>query len=200
MRHACVGDDGIGDGTKTWELLRKRFKALKTPILVSLVTQLARLQLKDSEVLDSFFFSAEELLTGLQESGEAVAATLFNATVLNDLPLRFENFCKQERMNPATEFAELRKKLQNFYESAAKGQKGQIGSVAQARKQNFKKGPTKGNCCLCGIAGHFAKDCRRKMRQRERERERERESNAASVARRVALIGHARTKEMETKS
>ena len=29
-------------------------------------------------------------------------------------------------------------------------------------KRDFKKGPEKGNCFVCGISGDFAKDCRRK--------------------------------------
>ena len=40
--------------------------------------------------------------------------------------------------------------------------KGQSGSLALAVKRDFKKGPKKGNYFVCGIPGHFAKDCRRK--------------------------------------
>ena len=56
----------------------------------------------------------------------------------------------------------MRKRLQNFHESTAQRHKGQIGSVALAVKRDFKKGPKKGNCFVCGIPEHFAKDCRRK--------------------------------------
>ena len=66
------------------------------------------------------------------------------------------------KLNPATNFTELRKKLQNFHESTAQRHKGQSGSVALAVKRDFKKGPRKGNCFVCGIPGHFDQDCRRK--------------------------------------
>ena len=115
MRHDCVGDDGIG--AKAWKLLQERFQSVESPTVVTLVAQLARLQLEDSEDLDSFFIRGQELLTRLQEAGEAVSETLFNASVLNGLPMRYESFVIQENFNPATNFTELRKRLQNFHES-----------------------------------------------------------------------------------
>ena len=102
------------------------------------------------------------MFTRLQEAGEAVSETLFNALVFNGLPMKYENFVIQESFNPATNFTELRKRLQNFHESTARRRKGQSGSVAPAVKSDFKKCPPKGICFVCGIPEHFAKNCRRK--------------------------------------
>ena len=82
MRHDCVGDDGIGDGAKAWKLLQEIFQSVETLTVVTLVPQVARPQLEDAEDLDSFFIRGHVLLTGLQETGEAVSETLFNALVL----------------------------------------------------------------------------------------------------------------------
>ena len=128
------------------------------PTVVTLVAQLARLQLEDAEDLDSFFKRGQKLLTKLYEAGEAVSETVFNALVLNGLPMRYESFVIQESVNPATNFTELRKRLQNFHESTAQRHKGKSGSETLAVKHDFKKG----NCFVCGISRHFAKDCRRK--------------------------------------
>ena len=102
------------------------------------------------------------MLTRLQEAGESVSETLFNASVLSGLPMRYEGFVIQESFNPATNFTELRKRLQSFHESTVQRHKGQSGSVALAVKRDFKKGPEKGNCFVCGVPVQFAKDCRKK--------------------------------------
>ena len=162
MRHDGVGDDGIGDAAKAWKLLQVRFQSVETPTVVTLVAQLARLQLEDNEDLDSFFIRGQELVTRLKEAGEEVSETLFSALVLNGQPMRYESFVIQESFNPATNFTELRKRLQNFHESTAQRHMEQSGSVALAVKHGFKKGPKKRNCFVCGIPGQFAKDCRRK--------------------------------------
>ena len=148
MRHDCAGDDGIGDGAKAWKLLQERFQSVETPTVVTLVAQLVRMQFEDAEDLDSFFIRGQELLTRLQEAGEAVSESLFNALVLNGLPMRYQSFVIQESFNPATNFTELRKRLQNFHESTAQRHKGQSGAVALAVMCDFKRGPKKGNCFM----------------------------------------------------
>ena len=149
MRHDCVGDDGIGDRAKAWKLLQERFQEVETRTVLTLVAQLARLQLKDAEDLDSFFIRGQELLTRLQEAGEAVSETLFNALVLDGLTMRYESFVIQESFNSATNFTEVRKRLQNFHESTAQRHQGQKSSVELAVKRDFRKGPKKGNCFVC---------------------------------------------------
>ena len=126
------------------------------------MAQLARLQLEDAEDLDSFFIRRQELLTRLQEEREAVSETIFNALVLDGLPVRYESVVITESFNPATNFTELRKRMQNFHESIAQRHTRQSCSMALAVKRDFRRGPRKGNCFLCGIPGRFTKDCRRK--------------------------------------
>ena len=111
---------------------KRDFQSVETPTVMTLVAQLARLQLEDAEDLKSFFIRGQELLTRLQEAGEAVSETLLKALVLNDLPMRYESFVIRESFNPATSFTELRKRLQNIHESTAQRYRGQNGSVALA--------------------------------------------------------------------
>ena len=72
-----------------WKLLQERFQSLETLRVVTLVAQLARLQLEGADDLDSPFIGGQELLTRLQEAREGVSDTLFNALVLNSLPRKY---------------------------------------------------------------------------------------------------------------
>ena len=174
MRHDRVGDDDIGDGAKAWKLLQEGFQIVETPTVLISVTQLARLQLEAAEDLDSFFIRGQELLTRPQEAGEAVSETLFNALVLNGLPMRYESFVIQESFNPIKNFTELRKRLQNFHESTAQRHKGQSGSVALAVKCDFRRDPRKETAL-----------CVRSLDALPRATGGKREHNAASVVRKV---------------
>ena len=110
MRHECVRDDGIGDGAKAWKLLQERFQSLETLTTWALVTELAQLQLEDSNDLDRFLIRGHELLIMQQEARTAVSETLFNVLVLNGLQTRYENFVIQESFSTATIFTLVRKK------------------------------------------------------------------------------------------
>ena len=189
MRHDCVVVDGMGDGAKAWKLLQERFQSVETLTLVTLVAQLARLQLENAADSVSFLIRGQELLTRLQEAGEAVSEALFNALVLNSLPMRYESFVIQESFNPETNFTELKKRLQNFHESTAQRHKGQSGSVALAVKRDFKKRPKtpRKETALCvGSPDTLPKTAGGR-----------RQHNAASVVKKVTLTGHARDKETE---
>ena len=110
MKHACVRDDGIGDGAKAWKLLQEGFQSLETLTVFTLVTELAQLQLEDSNDLDRFLFRGQDLLIKLQEARKAVSETLFNVLVLNGLQTSYESFVIQESFSNATVFTLMRKR------------------------------------------------------------------------------------------
>ena len=114
IRHDCVNNKGLGDGQKAWQLLQQRFRSDETTTDISLMRQLARLQLREDEAIHQYFIRAQELVTRLHHTGEELSETLFNAVVLNGLPKRYQQFVVQESFNPAEKFLELRKRLNNF--------------------------------------------------------------------------------------
>ena len=183
IRHDCVNSKGLGDGQKAWQLLQQRFRSDETTKVISLMRQLARLQLREDEAIHQYFIRAQELVTRLHHAGEELSETLFNAMVLNGLPQRYEHFVVQESFNPAENFVELRKRLTNFEESrrqrddveedqhvamSAKNASHQIGIhssfKSHPRKTFSKPSSSKGPrlCFVCNKPGHLAASCYKK--------------------------------------
>ena len=88
--------------------------------------------------------------------------------------MRYESFVIQERFNPATNFTELRQRLQNFNESTTQSHKGESDSVALAVKLDFKKGHKKINRLWMGSLDTLPRTAGGKIQH-----------NAASVVRKV---------------
>ena len=184
VRHDCVNDSGLGNGQKAWSLLQQRFRSEETTTIISLVRQLAKLQLREDEALHQYFIRAQELFTRLHHAGEELSETLFNAMVLNGLPERYEHFTVQESFNPAESFVELRTRLTNYEESrrhrddlvevdqhVAMSSKNSSHSLSMnsSIKSHAKRGakqPLKSDrqrlCFVCNKPGHMAKDCYKK--------------------------------------
>ena len=117
IRHGCVDHKGLGEGQKAWGLHQERFRSNETETVVSLMRQLARLQLKKDEALHNYFIRAQKLSTRLKQAGEHLSEPLLNAMVLNGLPERHEHFEVQESFNPAGSFVDLRTTLNSYEES-----------------------------------------------------------------------------------
>ena len=116
IRHDCVNSKGLGDGQKAWQRLQQRVRSDERTTFISLMRQLARLQLREDEAIHQYFIRAQEVVTRLH-AGEEFSETLFNAMVLNGLLQRYEHCVVQESFNLAENFVELRKRLTNFLES-----------------------------------------------------------------------------------
>ena len=96
MRQANVGDVSIGGKAKAWKSLHE--KGLETPAVVSLLAQLAQLQLAVSEDFEKFFIRGQELLTRLHETRDQVSETFFNALFFNGLPMRYQKYRYAEKL------------------------------------------------------------------------------------------------------
>ena len=70
IRHDCMDNKALGDGRKAWVLLQKRFWNDEIVAVVSLLRQMAHLQLKEDKALHKYFICAQELSTRLEHAGE----------------------------------------------------------------------------------------------------------------------------------
>ena len=84
IRLDYVNNMGLGDGQKTWLLL-----------VMILMRQLAKLQLRENKTIHRYFIRAQELVIRLHYAGDEFFETLFNAMVLNGLQQRYEQFLVQ---------------------------------------------------------------------------------------------------------
>ena len=142
--------------------------------LVSVMRQLARLQVKEGPALHNYFFRAQEMSTSLEHAGEHLSEALLNAMVLNCLPERYEHFMVQDSFNPAGSFVELRTRLMNYEENRI--HRVFLGDVDSHVAIPFKKakpkhkssseynGPPKSSsgqltCYCCGMKGHMKSEC-----------------------------------------
>ena len=168
IRHDCMHPDGTGDGAKAWRSLQQRYSNVEKPTVVSLVRQLSRLQLGEGEKLHEYFIRSQELTSRLNEAGEEISETLFNALVINGLPEQYEHFIVQESFNPAATFTELRTRLQNYEDSRAQRKQDEENNAKLAlhsaphspTREGRKNSSTQSKLCyVCGNPGHFVSKC-----------------------------------------
>ena len=122
--------------------MQERFQILKMPSSVIFGGPAGTIEASGLCEYRQLFVRAQELLYGLQEAGEAVAVTLFNALVINGLPMSYESFVMQKNFKLATSFKKLGKRLKNFQE---------------CREQ------AKGTKLISDISKHFKMDPQRKL-------------------------------------
>ena len=82
IRHDCDVKDSLGGGTRAWNFLKERFRSQDSPIVMALVSQIARTQLKPDEALHGYFNRAQKLTTRLSDAGERIPVTIFMALIL----------------------------------------------------------------------------------------------------------------------
>ena len=71
--HDGVRKDGLGDGTRAWNLLKEIFRSEESPTVMALVPQIPKAQLEPDEALHQNFIRAQELTTRLSDAGERVS-------------------------------------------------------------------------------------------------------------------------------
>ena len=111
-----MDNKGLGDARKAWVLLQQKFRSDETLTVLSVMRQLARLQLKEDEALHSFFIRAKDMSTTLEHAGEELSKPLLNAMMLNGFTERYEHFVVQENFNSAGSFVEFRTRRMNCEE------------------------------------------------------------------------------------
>ena len=159
VRHDCRNEDGTSDGTKAWKMLQTRFCNIEKTTVRTMMAQLSQLKMCDPETMPEYLIRGQELATRVRQSGEQLSDSLLSTMVLNGLPDRFNQFAIQESFDPSTDFAQLRDRLESF-NIARCPDRHEPPHIAMAMKgTRVSSAKPKGSCFVCGISGHFAKQC-----------------------------------------
>ena len=155
------------------------FRSDETVTVVSVMRQLARVQLKKDEALHNYFIRAHMLSTRLEHAGEHLSKPLLNAMVLNGLPERYEHFVVQERTlcgakHLAGSFLEIRTRLMNYEKSPQHRDyvddvDAHVAMTSKKTKSKHKssskyEAPPKSRsgrltCYCCGMKDHMKSEC-----------------------------------------
>ena len=171
IRHDCANADRMSNGIAAWECVLDRFRSMKAPTVVSIVSQLARLKMSGGEGIQNFFIRAQELYSRFQHAGEHLSSTIFNALYLTGFPEHYDHFIMQESFNPSGDYTDLRMKLLNY--SLGKWQTLEQSANHIAKPSKSFSGVTRNNesrkddkrvdnCFVSGILGHIERDWRKK--------------------------------------
>ena len=86
IRHICVNAGGMVDSKAARKCVLDRFRSNKAPTVVSIVSQLTKLEMSEAEDIQNFFIRARERFSRLQRAGKQLSPTFFNAVILTGLP------------------------------------------------------------------------------------------------------------------
>ena len=129
----------------------------------TIMAQLSQLKM-GSETMPEYLIRGQELATRVRQSGEQLSDSLFNTMVLNGLPAQFRQFVIQESFEPSADFAKLRERLENYADAQSTGREEHhhIAMSSNHPSPSVSTAKPKGSCFVCGIPGHFAKQCRKR--------------------------------------
>ena len=156
-----------GNGSKAWDVLRKRFKSFERPRLQKLISELTTLKKNSNETVIDYLTRAEEIQYNLEQVNEGVSEKRLISIILKGLPKQFETFSKFSRDEKNLD--ELKRDLVNF------------DSERQVIEKEHAFNSENRFCFKCHKRGHVSKECRENLGSRRDSEDEARKFSAMSV-------------------
>lgn len=172
---SIVRHEVADDGRKALKILREHYSGKSKPRIINLYTSLTKLRMNEGENATDYIIKAENIIMALKDAGEAMSDGLTVAMVLNGLPDSFKPLAVHVTQNEDNvTFADFKRRLM-VYEESEKMNKAESTDNVMKTYVKQGRGPTKAHagskkdedanvtCYRCGIKGHIARKCTRKV-------------------------------------
>ena len=83
--HDCVRNDGVSDGNRAWNLLKRRFRCEESPAVLVLGSQIPRMNFEPDEAHRESFIGAHELMTRLTDASKRISETIIMALIPGEI-------------------------------------------------------------------------------------------------------------------
>ena len=172
---SIIRHEADDDGRNALKILREHYPGKSKPRIINLYTSLTKLHMAENESVTDYIIRAENIIMALKDAGETISDGLAVAMVLNGLPDSFKPLAVHVTQNEDNvTFADFKIRLRVFEESE-KMNKGESTDNVMKTHVRPGRGPTKAHavnrkdedanvtCYRCGIKGHKARKCTRKV-------------------------------------
>lgn len=172
---SLIRHEAADDGRKALRILKEHYAGKSKPRIINMYTSLTKLRMTENETVTDYLIRAENIITALREAGETLSDGLIVAMILGGLPGAFKPLAVHVTQNEDNvTFADFKRRLR-VYEESEKMKTIELSTdnvmktyVRQGGGQNKSDGNRKDEdanitCYKCGIKGHRARKCYRKV-------------------------------------
>lgn len=172
---SLIRHEAADDGRKALRILKEHYSGKSKPRIINMYTSLTQLRMSDNESVTDYLIRAENIITALRDAGETMSDGLTIAMVLRGLPDIFKPLAVHITQNEDdVTFTDFKRRLR-IYEEAEKMKGTESTDNVMKTQTRQGKGParyhtkerkdedTNMTCYKCGIKGHRARKCYKRV-------------------------------------
>ena len=172
---SLIRHEAADDGRKALKILKEHYSGKSKPRIINLYTSLTKLHMADNESVTDYLIRAENIIMALRDAGETMSDGLTVAMILGGLPDLFKPLAVHITQNEDNvTLADFKRRLRVYEESEKMNKTESADNVMKTRVRqgrgstnihtgNRKDEDFNATCYKCGMKGHKARKCYRKV-------------------------------------